>query len=285
MMPEQPTPAAAFERLVQIIARLRAPDGCPWDREQTHVSLRTHLLEEACETMDAIDRGSDAHLREELGDLLMQPILHAQIAAEEQRFDIVDVLEGISDKLVRRHPHVFGDINVADATEVLRNWDAIKRAEKAEKAAANESPHPASILDDVPRTLPALALALEVSKKAVKVGFEWPDIAGVLDKLREETEELETALQDVSETRERIAEELGDLLFTAVNVARWKGINPELALRDTVRRFSERFQTMERYARQHGLELEKLTPEQWDAMWEEAKVESREFRVGKSLPE
>ncbi len=242
-------------------------------------------MEEAYEVADAVASGEDEKLVDELGDLLFQVYFLSLLLEERGAGDLETVARRAHDKLVRRHPHVFGDINVADATEVLRNWDAIKRAEKAEKAAANESPHPASILDDVPRTLPALALALEVSKKAVKVGFEWPDIAGVLDKLREETEELETALQDVSETRERIAEELGDLLFTAVNVARWKGINPELALRDTVRRFSERFQTMERYARQHGLELEKLTPEQWDAMWEEAKVESREFRVGKSLPE
>lgn len=263
--------------MVQIIARLRAPDGCPWDREQTHASLRTHLLEEACEVMDAIDGGSDAHLREELGDLLMQPILHAQIAAEEQRFDIVAVLEGISDKLVRRHPHVFGDVAVAGSAEVLKNWDAIKRAEKAEKGEAPVEGTPAaSVLDDVPRTLPALMMALEVSKKAARAGFEWPDMAGVMDKLHEETGELEAVLDDPAATRERAAEELGDLLFTAVNVARWKGINPELALRDTVRRFSGRFQAMEKQARERGLELNALTIEQWDVLWEEAKASAVE---------
>lgn len=270
-MNQKPTPAQAFDRLAQIIARLRAPDGCPWDREQTHTTLRTHLLEEACETMDAIDGGDDAHLCEELGDLLMQPVLHAQIAEEENRFDIVDVIEGISDKLVRRHPHVFGDTIVADSGEVLTNWDAIKKAEKANKG-QNET----SILAGVPGTLPSLMQALEVSKKAIKVGFEWPDIQGVLDKLHEEIAELEAEIvqaPDVKDeaARERIAEELGDVLFTAVNLARWRKINPELALRDTVARFRSRFEKMEAAAHEQGLNLEELTPQQWDDLWEDAK--------------
>lgn len=266
----KPTPAQAFERLAQIIARLRAPDGCPWGREQNHVTLRTHLLEEACETMDAIDGGDDAHLCEELGDLLMQPVLHAQIAEEERRFDIVDVIEGISDKLVRRHPHVFGEVTVADSGEVLTNWDAIKKAEKAQKG-QNE----ASILSGVPNTLPSLMQALEISKKAVKVGFEWPDMAGVLAKLHEEIAELEEeiALSNSKDeaARQRITEELGDVLFTVVNIARWHKINPELALRDTVTRFRGRFEKMENAARQQGLNLEQLTPQQWDELWEAAK--------------
>jgi tetrapyrrole methylase family protein/MazG family protein len=266
----KPTPAQAFERLAQIIARLRAPDGCPWDREQTHVTLRTHLLEEACETMDAIDGGDDAHLCEELGDLLMQPVLHAQIAEEETRFDIVDVIEGISDKLVRRHPHVFGEVTVTDSGEVLTNWEAIKKAEKEQKGQSE-----ASILSGVPNTLPSLMQALEVSKKAVKVGFEWPDMAGVLAKLHEEIAELEEeiALSNSKDeaARQRITEELGDVLFTVVNIARWHKINPELALRDTVTRFQGRFEKMEDTARQQGLNLEQLTPQQWDELWEAAK--------------
>ena len=254
---KKPTPPQAFERLAEIIARLRAPDGCPWDREQTHVTLRTHLLEEACETMDAIDSGDDEHLCEELGDLLMQPVLHAQIAAEEQRFDIVDVIEGISDKLVRRHPHVFGEVQVADSGEVLVNWDAIKRQEKAKKGQ-----NAASILSGVPNTLPALSQAMEISKKAAKSGFEWPDMDGVLAKLREEIAELEAELKDESlskdAARERIAEELGDLLFTAVNVARWRKVDPELALRDTIRRFQGRFEKMEAAAREQGTTIGKF---------------------------
>lgn len=266
----KPTPAQAFDRLAQIIARLRAPDGCPWDREQTHVTLRTHLLEEACETMDAIDSGDDAHLCEELGDLLMQPVLHAQIAGEENRFDIVDVIEGISDKLVRRHPHVFGEVTVADSGEVLTNWDAIKKAEKAQKGQSESS-----ILAGVPNTLPSLMQALEVSKKAVKVGFEWPDMSGVLAKLQEEIVELEDEIaasnaQDEI-ARNRIAEELGDVLFTVVNVARWQKINPELALRDTVARFRGRFEKMEEAARRASLNMEELTPQEWDDLWEAAK--------------
>jgi tetrapyrrole methylase family protein/MazG family protein len=266
----KPTPAQAFERLAQIIARLRAPDGCPWDREQTHVTLRTHLLEEACETMDAIDGGDDTHLCEELGDLLMQPVLHAQIAEEEKRFDIVDVIEGISDKLVRRHPHVFGEVTVADSGEVLTNWEAIKKAEKEQKGQGE-----ASILSGVPNTLPSLMQALEVSKKAVKVGFEWPDMAGVLAKLHEEIAELEEEIAGSNSkdeaARQRITEELGDVLFTVVNIARWHKINPELALRDTVARFRGRFEKMEDTARQQGLNLEQLTPQQWDELWEAAK--------------
>jgi len=267
---KKPTPAAAFQRLAEIIARLRAPDGCPWDREQTHATLRTHLLEEACETMEAIDSGDQAHLCEELGDLLMQPVLHAQIASESGAFDIVDVIEGISDKLVRRHPHVFGELIVADSGEVLRHWDAIKRDEKAKQGKT-----PASVLHGVPNTLPALSQAMETSKKAAKAGFEWPDVAGVLAKLREEIDELEAELADESlpkdAARERIAEELGDLLFTAVNVARWRKVDPELALRDTVRRFRARFEHMEVAAQSRGAKLEELSPEEWDELWEDAK--------------
>ena len=212
----------------------------------------------------------------------MQPVLHAQIAAEENRFDIVGVLQAISDKLVRRHPHVFGAVTVENSAEVLVNWEAIKRAEKAQKSEVQKVGKTASstsVLDDVPQTLPALLLALQVSKKAARAGFEWPDIGAVMDKLREEMDELDATLDDSQAThasqeqsQERVADELGDLLFTAVNVARWKGINPELALRDMVRRFCTRFGEMERLAGERSLDLESLTLAQWDALWGEAKV-------------
>ncbi len=266
----RPTTGEAFEQLVSILARLRAPDGCPWDREQTHETLRTHLIEEAYETLDAIERGHDNDLKEELGDLLMQPLFHAQIAGEEARFDIVDVLHEINSKLIRRHPHVFGDVRADSTDKVLANWDAIKKQEKAAKSsdesASDDAP---SVLDDVPEALPSLMLALKISKKAAKAGFEWPDVQGVMDKLREETAELEVALQEGD--NERITEELGDLLFTAVNVARWQKINPELALRDMVRRFTARFQAMEAQARKRGLDIHQLSPEVWDELWNLAK--------------
>ncbi|HVF84585.1 MAG TPA: nucleoside triphosphate pyrophosphohydrolase [Abditibacteriaceae bacterium] len=275
------TATQEFERLTQIIAQLRAPDGCPWDREQTHRSLRASLIEETAETLDAIERANDADLREELGDLLMQPIFHAQIAGEENRFDLADVLHEICEKLVRRHPHVFGDAQVENTAGVLANWDAIKKQEKAAKAAQNsdENSHrvldaaPDSVLSNIPPELPALALAMKVSKKAAKAGFEWEDLNGVLDKLREELQEFETEIEQ--QNRERATEELGDLLFTLVNVARWKKIDPELALRDTVSRFTTRFHAMESEAQARDLKLEDLSPAQWDELWNRAKSSTR----------
>lgn len=267
----RPTPAQSFERLATIVARLRAPDGCPWDREQTHRSLRAHLIEESYETLNAIEREDDENLREELGDLLLQPVLHAQIAQDDGRFDVVDVIEEISDKLVRRHPHVFGDLQVDDSGEVLLNWEAIKRDEKARKTAVQSTADAIvpSVLDDISPALPALMLALKVSKKAARAGFEWPDVAGVMAKLREETNELETALAQGDATR--IGEELGDLLFSAVNIARWQKIDPELALRDMVSRFGARFRHMENAARARDCDLAELSPELWDELWNEAK--------------
>jgi tetrapyrrole methylase family protein/MazG family protein len=269
-MSNRPTPEVAFARLAEIIARLRAPDGCPWDREQTHLTLRKHLIEESYEVIDAIEHEDSDHLREELGDLLMQPVLHAQIAAEENRFDIVDVLEEISDKLVRRHPHVFGDVTADDSATVLKNWDAIKQQEKASKSDLPELDN-ASILSGVPRALPSLALAMEISKKAARAGFEWPDVLAVMDKLREETDEVQSELESGAD-KQRVSEELGDLLFTVVNVARWQKIDPELALRDTVARFTERFQQMEAVARAQNRVLDALSPAEWDELWNAAKA-------------
>lgn len=280
-MNTKPTATEEFERLTQIIAQLRAPDGCPWDREQTHRTLRASLIEETAETLDAIERADDLDLREELGDLLMQPIFHAQIASEENRFDLADVLHEICEKLVRRHPHVFGDVQVENTAGVLVNWDAIKKQEKAAKAVQNNSQDDNRVLDarhdsvlsNVPPELPALSMAMKVSKKAAKAGFEWEDLEGVLDKLREELQEFETEIEQ--QNHERATEELGDLLFTIVNVARWKKIDPELALRDTVRRFTTRFHAMESDAQTRNLKLEDLSPVQWDELWNAAKSSTR----------
>ena len=254
-----------FDRLTQIMAQLRAPDGgCPWDLKQTHETLRPYLIEESAEVLDAIESGDRAHLCEELGDLLLQVVFHAQLAQENGDFNIEDVTRGINEKLVRRHPHIFGDVQADDAETVKANWDAIKAQEKTETGQTETS-----ILANLPTELPALAAALQISKRAAKVGFEWPDEAGVVDKLREEVAEVEDALR--SETPERVAEELGDLMFTVVNIARWRGINPELALRDNNRKFRGRFEKMEAQARRRGWDLESLNEAQWDELWNAAK--------------
>jgi len=264
---ENPLDAAQeFARLVEIVAALRAPDGCPWDREQTHESLRAHLIEETSEVIEAIDLQDDAGLREELGDLMLQPVMHAQLAAEEQRFDVAQVLHEINEKLVRRHPHVFGDREANTAEEVLRNWDAIKRAEKGEDKSTFHSR-----LESVARTLPALMLANKISKKAARAGFEFDDTNGPWDKMREEIAELKQGV--ANEDRENIYDEIGDVLFTVVQVARWHKIDPELALHDTVIRFKKRFALMERQAAEWGSELESLTPDQWESLWQSAKKE------------
>ncbi len=251
-----------FAGLVHIVARLRGPGGCPWDREQTHETLRTYLLEETYEVLDAINTHDDVKLCEELGDVLLQVVLHAQLASEEGRFDIQDVVYEQCEKLVRRHPHVFGDVQVKDSAEVLRNWERIKAEEN------NHAPRQ-SVMDGVIPSLPALMFALEVSKRAVKVGFEWPDLQGVLDKFREEQEELAEAIAQGD--RARIEAEIGDLLFTLVNIARHLKIDAEQALHAMVRRFIMRFQQMEQMAREQGRQLETLTLEEWDALWEQAK--------------
>jgi tetrapyrrole methylase family protein/MazG family protein len=247
--------------LVEIVDRLLAPGGCPWDQAQTHESLKRYLLEEAYEVLDAIDSGSDAKFQEELGDLLLQPVLHAQKKKESGGFDIDSVAREICDKLIRRHPHVFGDLSVADADEVLRNWDRIKSEEKGADI-------PASRLAGVPSGMASLLRAYEVSKRAVRAGFEWPDIESVFEKLREEEAELREALREG--IPERVEAEIGDLLFTAVNLARWAKVEPEEALRKMLNRFTARFQVMERLA---PGPLEDLSLEEWDALWEQAKTQ------------
>jgi tetrapyrrole methylase family protein/MazG family protein len=259
-----------YREFVEVVARLRAPDGCPWDREQTHRSLKRYLLEESYEALEAIDGEDPDHLCEELGDVMLQVLLHAQIAAEAGEFDHRDVNARIVDKLIRRHPHVFGDASLHTADEVLRQWEQLKRQEKPQRESA---------LDGVPQSLPALMLALEVSKRAVKVGFEWPDLGGVLAKLDEELAELKAELPAGSRAGslvagvdpERIAAELGDLLFTLVNVARWLKIDPEDALRRMVARFSARFREVERLAAGAGRSLSEMHITELDALWETAK--------------
>ena len=246
-----------FQNLVDIIARLRGPDGCPWDREQTHQSLRENLLSESYEVLDALDKGDAEKLCEELGDLLLQIVLHAQIARDNGEFEIGDVIEGISKKLVRRHPHIFGSIKVDNSAEVMRNWEDLKKEERGEGV---------SMLAGVPDAMPALAYAYEISRRAVRVGFEWEDMDGVIDKVVEEIKEIRD-----SDTREEKEREFGDLLFTLVNVARWEGIDSEAALRQANRKFYRRFSAMEELCRRRGLEPKELTIEQWDELWEEVK--------------
>lgn len=251
-----------FEKLVGIMATLRGPDGCPWDKEQTHESLKENLIEESYEVIDAIDADDIPHLCEELGDLLMQIIFHARMAEENEKFDISDVVKGISEKLLRRHPHVFGEAEITSSEEVLHQWAQIKAREKG---CENRT----SILDGVPNTLPALMRAMEISKRAAKAGFEWPNLDAVVEKLEEEVGELKDEL--ATGNTERIGEEIGDLLFTIVNVARWTKVDPEDALRAMTKRFSERFKQIEEVARAGGKPIEEMTIEEMDAVWDRAK--------------
>lgn len=249
-----------FEGLVAVVAALRAPDGCPWDREQTHESLKPHLLEETYEVLESIDSRDPAALREELGDLLLQVLMHSQIASETGAFDIEQVIGHLIEKLVSRHPHVFGEAHAETAEQVLKNWDKTKRAQKGRD----------SVLEGVPRAMPALARAQEISKRAARVGFEWDSIHGVLDKLREEETELRQAIE--SGDRERIESEIGDLLFTVVNIARHAQMDAEQALRGMVERFTRRFQWMEAEAARQNRPLESLSADEWDSLWQQAKA-------------
>ncbi len=250
-----------FQTLVDIVERLRAPGGCPWDREQTHESLKRNLVEEAYETMEAIDEGSPQLLAEELGDLLVQVAFHSDIAREAGEFEVSDVLTHINRKLVRRHPHVFSDTSVQDAQEVERNWERIKAEEREAKGERQ------SVVDGLPRDLPALAYAQLIQDRAARSGFEWDEISGVLDKVSEEVEELRAA-----ETPEERVHELGDLLFAMVNLARWLNIQAEDALRQGNRRFHWRYTKMEELASQRGQEFTQLSLDEKEELWQEAKV-------------
>ncbi len=264
---------AAFDDFVRLIARLRAPGGCPWDREQTHASLKPMTLEEAYEVLMAIDEGTDEDLAGELGDLLLQVVFHAQIAAEEGRFTVGDVIGNVTAKMVRRHPHVFGGETAASSGEVLRNWEALKQAERkaSGKAAGAES-----MLDSVPRSLPAVMEAFQASTKVARVGFEWPDAAGALTKLEEETRELRDEAESSPPDPRRVAEEVGDLLFTAVNVARLLGVDPESALKAANRKFRRRFGHVEARLRERGRGPADSTLDEMEALWQEAKAAERQ---------
>lgn len=260
-MIESPDPGQQLARLRAIMHRLRAPGGCPWDAEQTHESLVPNLIEEAYETVDTIQRGDHEHLKEELGDLLLQVVFHSELAAEAGRFTLDDVARGISEKLVRRHPHVFGDSQVATTDGVLQQWDEIKRAEKGDGEK--------SYLHGVGKGLPALIRASKLQKKAAKVGFDWPLETGVLAKIREELLELQAAV-DMQDLKQ-VSEEMGDLMFSVVNLARFRKVDPEVLMAAANNKFEKRFGEMERILKTTGLTLEAATPAQMEDGWEAAK--------------
>lgn len=265
--PDAPTTHPEFDRLVRTMWRLRQPDGCPWDREQTHRSITKNMVEEAYEAVEAIEADDVAHLVEELGDVLEQVVLHAQIAADEGTFTIDDVIHGLNEKLVRRHPHVFGEHAAAgDGGEVQDIWDEVKAAERA---AAGKEELPKGLLDSVPRSLPALMQCQKISKRAAKAGFEWPDEAGVWEKVAEEREEME---REAPGSPERAAE-FGDVLFALVNVARWEGIDAEEVLAASNRKFRARWARMEERACELGVVLDELDTAALNDLWDRAKAE------------
>jgi tetrapyrrole methylase family protein/MazG family protein len=248
----------SFETLERIVARLRGPGGCPWDRKQTHASIKPYLIEEAYEVLQALDDESSGKLCEELGDLLLQIMLHAQMAREAGDFDIEDVIRGIAVKLIRRHPHVFGDSDAGDADEVALEWEAIKQEERG----AGES-----LLSSVPRGMPALSCSHSIQRRAASVGFDWDEFGGIIEKLSEEVAELGQA----SSQREK-THEFGDILFALVNAARWQGVDLEEALRLANGRFYRRFRYMEGRCRERGVQLGALSFDEQNALWDEAKA-------------
>ena len=246
--------------LQELIAILRAPGGCPWDAEQTHESIRRNFLEEAYEAVEAIDEKSTEHLKEELGDVLMQVVFHAGIEEDAGRFNLDDVADGVCRKMILRHPHVFGDVSVSGSDEVLKNWDEIKRAEKSQDTVTDS-------IRSVAKSLPALWRAEKVQKKAAKVGFDWPDVWGAMDKLAEELTEVSDAVNGEG----NIEEELGDLLFSIVNVARFVGVDPEVALRKACDKFTNRFAYVESAAASQGKILADMTLDEMEALYQEGK--------------
>ncbi len=259
---QQPTGAdlGSFQTLVDLVARLRAPGGCPWDREQTHASLKRNLLEECHEALEAIDRDAPELLAEELGDLLVQVAFHADIAREAGEFTLADVLTAINGKLIRRHPHVFGNASVNDARQVEQNWEQIKAAERAEQG-LRQSP-----VEGIPQTLPALGYAQLMQERVARSGFDWEDIDGVLEKIGEEVAELRCAATDADR-----AHELGDLFLTLVNLCRWLNVPAEDALRQANGRFTRRYLRMEELAQRQGLDFARLPLEEKEALWQQAK--------------
>lgn len=256
------TSGPLFDRLVQIMATLRSPEGCPWDREQTRESLKAFLIEEAYEVLEALDHGGKEKLQEELGDLLLQVVFHAQVAAELGEFSMGDVLEHITDKLVRRHPHVFGESRAETPAQALSNWERLKQAERG-------GVQEASALSGVPKTLPALLRAQRLQDKAARVGFDWGETAQVLRKVEEELGELKTAME---RRPEAVEAEIGDLLFSLVNLSRFLHLNPEEALRKCIEKFTRRFRHIETAIAERGKSLTESSLEEMDALWEEAKL-------------
>jgi len=291
-----------FERAVGIMARLRAPGGCPWDREQTFDSIKPYTLEEAYEVLEAIDQRDWEELKGELGDLLLQVLFYAEMAQEEGRFSIDDVLERLSSKLIHRHPHVFGDVKAETSADVLRNWEALKAEEKKKRLeatgdkATKEEAKPESVLAGVSSAIPALLEAYKLSSRAAHVGFDWPHIAGLFDKLSEETAELQHELErfpapgprpahrgiagshtgavtPTEELKTRLEGEIGDMFFVLVNIARYLSLDPESALKKTNRKFKRRFQWLEQEIRRSGRRLEDATLDEMEELWQQSKAQ------------
>jgi MazG family protein len=262
-----------FAQLIELIARLRAPGGCPWDREQTHESLKPMLIEEAYEVLEAIDEGDDEEFTGELGDLLLQVVFHTQISGEEKRFTIADVIDRVSSKMISRHPHVFGDDKSETSGEVLRNWEAIKEAELIAKGKKPEAQ--GSMLDSVSKNLPAMMEAFQMTTKVSRVDFDWPNVGEVLEKLDEEVNELKQEIAEDATNHQRISDEVGDLLFVAVNVARLLGIDPESALKASNRKFRRRFLYIEDRLREQGRKPSDSDHVEMNRYWDEAKAKEK----------
>lgn len=269
-----------FHKLVELMDILRGPNGCPWDKEQTRETLKPFLVEEAFEVLAALDSEEPAQLREELGDLLLQVLFHSRISKERREFDIHDVCRTVYEKMVRRHPHVFGDAHYSDARELLRDWEDLKAAEK--EISGRKSEPRTSLLDGIPARLPAVYTTYQISAKAARVGFDWPDVRGLRTKLDEEFEELLAALQAGDESR--VKDEVGDLLFTAVNVARFLEIDPETALHRANEKFSRRFRAMEEHFASRGQTLKEVSVEEMESFWR-TEARSRESGVKSEKPE
>jgi MazG family protein len=271
-----PMTGAKFEKLVEIMATLRGPNGCPWDKQQDARSLKPMLVEETYEVLEAIDLEDYQGLTEELGDVLLHIVFHAQLGREAGRFDIDSIIEAISDKLVRRHPHVFGNEDASSAEEVVKNWEAIKAREKAARL-ENRSPDERSLLEGIPSKLPAIHEAHQISARAARAGFDWPDIQGIFEKLTEETRELREAMSASEDAgrSERVEDEIGDILFCIVNIARRLNVDSESALKRSNRKFKARFRHMESALAAEGRTLEQTSLEDMEALWQKAKAETR----------
>jgi MazG family protein len=262
---------AKFEKLVEIMARLRGPDGCPWDKEQDFNSLKPMLVEETYEVLEAVDNQDFEGLSEELGDVLLHVLFHAQLGHEEGHFDIDTVIDGISAKLIRRHPHVFGGESASSSQEVIKNWETIKAQEKADKL-KNRTPEQRSVLEGIPSKLPAIHEAHQIAARAARVGFDWPDVEGIFEKLYEEIGELKEVIASGDEQRrEKLEDEIGDLFFVLVNIARYLKIDSESALKRANRKFKRRFQFMEAELAREGKTLEAATLQEMEALWQKAK--------------